>query len=326
MVLLGRTRRALAKIPTRGVHGLILKRLLMLIPILLIVTAGTFTLLHLAPGDMASTLAGPMATEEQIERIAEYYHLRDPIPVQYFSWLGNLVRGDFGRSITTHRPVLGEILSRLPATLILMVTAFLVSIAIAIPMGVIAALKRKTKVDYGTMGVALFGVSIPNFWQGLMAIWIFAILLGWFPISGAEKGVWSLVLPALTLGTALAGSTARLTRSAMLDVLRQDYIRTARAKGLSERTVVYTHALKNAFIPVTTVLFLRIPFLFSGSVIIERVFGWPGIGSLMIDSILTRPDPPMILGILLMFTFMTVIANMLCDVTYAYLDPRVRYR
>ncbi|MDI6819964.1 MAG: ABC transporter permease [Candidatus Hodarchaeaceae archaeon] len=305
-------------------YKFIAKRLLTIIPILLGVSLATF-LLMFGTGDPAARIAGPMAGPEQIESIRIAYGLDKPLYEQYFIWLSKVVRGDLGRSWKWGAPVSQLILERLPRTLELTIAAFMVSLAMGIPLGIIAALRRKTWVDYTGMGIALFGVSIPNFWQGLMAILIFGIWLGWFPIAG-YGGIEYLILPAITLGTSQAGSVARLTRSSMLDVLRQDYIRTARAKGLRERAVIYKHALRNAFIPVVTILFLRLPFLFGGTVVIEKVFSWPGMGRLMVDSILgTAPDFLTVLGVMLMFVVLAVVANLLCDITYAYLNPRIRY-
>ncbi|MCS7131492.1 MAG: ABC transporter permease [Hadesarchaea archaeon] len=305
-------------------YKFVVKRLLTIIPILLGVSIATF-LLMFATGDPAARIAGPMAGPEQIESIRKAYGLDKPLYEQYFLWLSKILRGDFGRSWKWGAPVSQLIWERLPRTLELTLAAFLVSLGMGIPLGIIAALRRKTWVDYTSMGIALFGVSIPNFWQGLMGILIFAIWLGWFPIGGYGS-IKHLILPALTLGTSQAGSVARLTRSSMLDVLRQDYIRTARAKGLQERMVIYKHALKNAFIPVVTILFLRLPFLFGGTVVIEKVFAWPGMGRLMVDSILgTQPDFLTVLAVMFMYVVLAVVANLLCDITYAYLNPKIRY-
>lgn len=325
-----------------GMYGFIIKRLLLLIPIMLVVSIAIFMLLPLT-GDPARAIAGPDASAEMIENARVAYGLDKPLYIQYLRWLTGypepdpsegankelipkgVLRGDLGRSWSQGAPVLALMLERLPRTLELMFAAFIVSLVMGLLLGAISALRRKTWVDYMGMGVALFGVSIPNFWQGLMAILIFSILLGWLP-AGGYGGITYLILPALVLGTAMAGSLARMTRSSMLDVLRQDYIRTARAKGLREKTVIYTHALKNAFIPVSTMLFLRLPYLFGGTVIIERVFAWPGMGSLLVEGMLgPTKDWLLIQGGVLMFIVLAVIANLFCDLTYAYLNPRIRY-
>jgi len=285
-----------------GMYGFIIKRLLQLIPIFFAVTIIVFMLLQLT-GDPARQVLLAQGQQdispEQLENVRHLYGFQRPVFIQYIRWLTGyppadpsqgedsrvmtkgVLRGDLGYSHKYKSPVLSLMFKAIPNTLMLMLAAFMVSLLMGLLLGVIAALRRKTWVDYTGMGVALFGVSIPNFWQGLMGILIFAIWLGWFPREG-YYGLAYLVLPALTLGTAQAGALARMTRSSMLDVLRQDYIRTARAKGLRERAVIYTHALKNALIPVVTLLFLRLPWLFGGTVVIEVVFKWPGMGTLLV--------------------------------------------
>lgn len=333
-----------------GMYGFIIKRLLLLIPIFFAVTIIVFMLLQLT-GDparqvlMAQGILEP--TPEQLDAVRHQYGYHRPVYIQYIRWLTGyppanpdenedprvmtkgLLRGDLGYSHKYGESVQNLMLKAIPNTLLLMVAAFIVSLLMGLVLGVIAALRRKTWADYTGMGIALFGVSIPNFWQGMMAILIFAILLGWFPTEG-YYGLWYLVLPALTLGTAQAGSLARMTRSSMLDILRQDYIRTARAKGLKERAVIYTHALKNALIPVVTLLFLRLPWLFSGTVVIEVVFKWPGMGTLLVKGGMgaaggTGKDWFIIQGGVFMFLVLAVLANLLCDIVYAYLNPKIRY-
>ena len=304
-------------------YRFVAKRLLILVPVLLIASLLVFSLLHIAPGDPAQLAAGPLAPPEEVERMRVTLGLNDPFHVQFGRWLGNVTRGDFGVSWRTGEPVFKMIVDRLPATLELMITAMLISLAIGIPLGIIAALRRRTWVDYTCTTVSLFGLSMPNFWQGLMGILVFSVWLGWLPISG-HGTIAHLILPAAVLGTSFAAMIARLTRSSMLEVLEQDYIRTARAKGLKERTVIYKHALKNALIPIVTMFTLRLPWLFSGTVVIETVFAWPGMGRLMINSVLMR-DFLVIQGILLIFIIMVVISNMLGDLLYAHLNPKVRY-
>jgi len=309
-----------------GMYKFVVRRLILILPLFLVASALLFSLLWLMPGDPAKVMAGPQAGPELVAQIRHDIKLDRPPHTVYFEWLGGVFHGDLGRSWTleTRRPVSAMILERLPRTIELGIAAFLFSIAIGIPLGIIAALKRKTKVDYTCMGIALFGVSIPNFWQALMAILILGIWLGWKPALGGGLGPEYLILPALTLGTAMSGTVSRLTRSTMLDVLSQDYIRAARAKGLRERTVIYTHALKNAFIPVATLLFMRLPWIFGGSIIIETIFQWPGIGWLMISAI-RASDFLVIQGVALMFVILVMIANLLADISYAYLNPRIRY-
>lgn len=309
-----------------GMYKFVARRLVLILPLFLVASALLFSLLWLMPGDPAKIMAGPQAGPELVAQIRHDIKLDRPPYMVYFEWLGGVFHGDLGRSWTLElrRPVSDMILERLPRTIELGIATFLISIAIGIPLGIIAALKRQTKVDYTCMGIALFGVSIPNFWQALMAILIIGIWLGWTPALGGGLGPEYLILPALTLGTAMSGTVSRLTRSTMLDVLSQDYIRAARAKGLRERTVIYTHALKNAFIPVATLLFMRLPWIFGGSIIIETIFGWPGIGWLMISAI-RASDFLVIQAVALMFVVLVMIANLLADISYAYLNPRIRY-
>jgi len=331
-------------------YGFIIRRLLLLIPIMLAVSIVVFMLLPLTGDPARQVLQAQGITDpsvEQLEAVRYQYGYHRPLYIQYIRWMTGyppadsdqgedarvmskgLLRGDLGYSHKFQTPVLDLMLEALPNTLILMVAAFMISLALGLLLGVISALRRKTWVDYTGMGAALFGVSIPNYWQGLMAILIFGIWLGWLPVEG-YNGISYLILPALTLGTAQAGSLARMTRSSMLDVLRQDYIRTARAKGLRERTVIYTHALKNAFIPVATLLFLRLPYLFGGTVVIETVFKWPGMGTLLVRGGMGAAggmgkDWFIVQGGVLMFLLMAVTANLLCDIAYAYLNPKIRY-
>lgn len=309
-----------------GMYKFVVRRLILILPLFLVASTLLFSLLWLMPGDPAQIMAGPQAGPEQVAKIRHDIKLDRPPYVVYFEWLGGVFHGDLGRSwqLETERGVSDMILERLPRTIELGIAAFLFSIAIGIPLGIIAALKRKTKVDYTAMGIALFGVSIPNFWQALIAILIIGIWFGWRPALGGGLGPEFLILPAVTLGTAMSGTVSRLTRSTMLDVLSQDYINAARAKGLRERTIVYTHALKNSFIPVATLLFMRLPWIFGGSIIIETIFQWPGIGWLMISAIRAE-DFLVIQGVALMFVVLVMAANLLADISYAYLNPRIRY-
>lgn len=295
-----------------------------MIPVLIGATIVVFLMLHLAPGDPVHLIVGPGVSPEIYDQIYHNLGLDQPKIVQYFRFLGNVVRGDLGTSILQRRPVLEIIWQRLPVTLELSIAALIISFVIAIPAGVIAAVKRNTLTDYTCMTGALIGMSMPTFWFGLLLLYFFAYKGGYFPVSG--YGTWQhLVLPAFTMGLTDAAVTARMTRSSMLEVIRQDYIRTARSKGLSERVIIYQHALKNALIPIITLLGLRIGWILGGSVILEKVFTRPGLGSLMVDAIFAR-DYPLVQGSLLILTFFIILGNILADVLYAVVDPRIKYR
>ena len=301
----------------------IIRRLIFTIPIVFGVTIVVFSILHLAPGCPTTIMLGDHASPEAIEELRNRFGLDDPIPVQYFRWLSGIVRGDFGRSIHTRQLVLEMIWQRVPATVELTLAAMILSILIAIPVGIISATKQYSIFDHGSMVGALLGVSMPVFWQGLMMILIFGFFLGWVPISG--RGTIShLLLPAITLGTSQAALIARLTRSSMLEVIRQDYITTARSKGLVERIVIIKHALKNALIPVVTIVALQLPVLFGGAVITETVFAWPGMGRLMVASIFTR-DFPVVQAAVLIIAMFVILSNLLADILYIVLDPRIKY-
>lgn len=334
-----------------GMYGFIIRRLLLIIPIMFVVTIFVFMLLPLT-GDPARQVLRAQGvndpTLEQIEVTSHRFGFHRPLYIQYIRWLtgwppadptqgedasvmtNGLLRGDLGYSYTKGEPVLGAILERLPNTLTLTIAAFTMSLAIGLLIGIISALRRKTWVDYLCMGTTIFGVSIPFFWLGLMMLLIFQVWLGWYPYT--PYGLW-VIFPAFALATHQSASLARMTRSSMLDVLRQDYIRTARAKGLREKTVIYTHALRNAFIPVATLLFLRLPFLFGGTVIMEVIFRWPGMGQLLVSAMGGgafgasggAKDWFLVQGGVLMFLILAVVANLLCDITYAYLNPKIRY-
>ncbi|MCL0094318.1 ABC transporter permease [Dehalococcoidales bacterium] len=305
----------------------IIRRIGLMIFILLGVSVITFSMIHLVPGDPAEIIAmeryGEEITAETIDRVRTELGLDQPVYIQYFNWLTNVLQGDLGYSFRTDRPVLDEILTRLPATIQLALAGMLVALLIAIPVGVISATRQYSAVDNLSMFGALLGVSIPNFWLGLLLIMFFSVHLGWLPVFG-RGGIEHLILPALTLGTGMAAITTRLIRSSMLEVLGQDYIRTARAKGLKEKVVIYKHALKNAMIPVVTIVGLQFAFLLEGAVIVEVIFAWPGIGRLLVDSIFAR-DFMLIQGCILFIAAMFVLVNLLVDLSYAYLDPKIRY-
>ncbi|MDW7671660.1 MAG: ABC transporter permease [Bacillota bacterium] len=302
----------------------IIKKLILTIPILIGASIIVFMLIHIAPGDPVHLIVGPNVTPEVYANIVERLGLNEPLPTQYFKFLSNVVRGDLGMSILQRRPVADIIRERLPITLELGIASLLVSFLIAVPAGVIAAVRRKTAADYVSMTAALVGMSMPTFWFGLLLLYFFAYRWRLFPISG--YGTWRhLVLPAFTMGLTDAAVTARMVRSSMLEVIRQDYVRTARSKGLSERVVINQHALKNALIPIITLLGLRVGWILGGSVILELVFSRPGLGRLMIDAILSR-DYPIVQGSMLVLTLCIILANIAADVLYAVVDPRIKYR
>ncbi|ODU56857.1 MAG: peptide ABC transporter permease [Clostridium sp. SCN 57-10] len=300
----------------------IAKRLIALIPVLIGVTLIVFLILSLAPGDPAGVILGEQATPEQLAELREKMGLNDPVLVQYGRYMINLFQGDMGTSYKTKNQVSSEIFSRLPNTAKLAGAATLVSILFALPLGVIAAVKQNTWIDGVSMFIALLGVSMPVFWLALLMILLFSLKLGWFPTSGSDR--WnSIVLPAVALGFLHMASIARTTRSSMLETIRQDYIRTVRAKGVPENKVITRHALKNALIPTITVIGLQIGAMMGGSVLTETVFAWPGIGRLMIQSIQGR-DIPMVLGCVIMFSMMFAIVNLIVDLLYGFVDPRIK--
>jgi len=301
----------------------ILKRILWLFPILLGVTFVVFTILYLSPGDAASLILGEQATPESLEALRNQMGLNDPFLVQFFRYAGNVfLRFDLGRSFVNNRVVLNEILQRLPNTILLAGLSITFAALAGIPLGVIAAKKPNTAVDNGVMALALFGVSMPTFWQSLILIIIFSLTLGWFPSGGfSNPNQW--VLPVIALSTASIGNIARITRSSMIDVLDQDYIRTARSKGLSKKKVVNSHALRNALIPVVTVIGLQFGSLMGGAVLTESVFSINGLGVLMVNSIRTR-DIMVVQGSVLFVAFMFSIVNLIVDILYSYIDPRIR--
>ncbi|AFV75572.1 ABC-type dipeptide/oligopeptide/nickel transport system, permease component [Thermus oshimai JL-2] len=301
----------------------ILRRLLIALPTLFGVVVLVFLMVRLAPGDPAVLLAGEFATPETLEAIRARYGLDRSLPEQFLIYLGALLRGDLGESARSRRPVLEELATYFPNTLELAAAAILVALLLGVPLGVLAALRPGSGLDLGVMVLALLGVSMPVFWFGLLAILIFSVGLGWFPVAG--KGTLAhLVLPAVTLGVNATALLARMTRGTLLEVLSQDYIRTARAKGLAERVVIFKHALRNALIPVVTVAGLEFGSLLSGAVITETIFAWPGLGQLLVGSILAR-DYPVVQGAVLLVAVSFVLVNLLVDLLYAWIDPRVRY-
>lgn len=301
----------------------IIRRLLYTIPVMLVVSLIVFGILHIAPGDPATMLAGEDARPEDVAAVREKYGLDQPLYVQYGVWLNNVLLGDLGRSIVTRRPVLSEVLARLPSTVELAFAALFLAVAAGMIVGVISATRQYSLLDHATMILALLGISAPVFWLGLVLIFFFAVELRWFPTGGSGT-IQQLVLPAVTLGAASTAIIARMTRSSMLEVIRQDYIRTARSKGLWEQTVMLRHALKNALIPVVTVIGLQFGYLLAGAVITETVFSRPGLGRLLVASITSR-DFPVVQGTLMLLSVSFVLINLLVDILYGYLDPRIRY-
>lgn len=302
------------------------KRLVLAVPVLLGVSIAVFLMMHLIPGDPAlAMLRGqPTVTPKDIDRVRHQMGLDDPIPVQYLKYIGRVMQGDFGESVKAHRPVLTMIQEQAWPTIQLAVTAMIIAVAIGITLGTISALRQNTWVDTLSMLLALFGVSMPSFWFGLILIYVFSVRLEWLPITG--QGGWQrLILPAVALGMDFSAVTARLVRASLLEVLRQDYILAARAKGLRGRTVVTRHALRNALISVVTIIGLQFGFLLSGAVVVETVFARQGIGRLAITAILAK-DFPLVQGIVLVSAVVYVAINLLVDLSYSFLDPRIHYR
>jgi peptide/nickel transport system permease protein len=299
----------------------IIRRLLQMIPVLLGVVLVVFLIMQLVPGDPAVLLAGESASEEQVQEIRRQLGLDKPIMVQYFTYVGDIVTGDLGTSIRSNRPVLDEILVRLPVTIELAFWSILVTIFLGLLAGIISATKQYSFSDISLMIVALLGVSLPSFWLGLMLILFFSVKIQIFPVAGWGTFM-HIILPAITLGTGGAAIVARMTRSSMLEVIRQDYIRTAKAKGVKEQVIVYKHALKNAMIPVITVVGLQFGALLGGTVLTETVFAINGLGRLIIDAIRMR-DLPVVQGSILFVSVIFVVVNMFVDISYRLLNKRV---
>jgi peptide/nickel transport system permease protein len=310
------------------------RRLLHLGPVLLGVSVIVFLVLHLAPGDPAEVMLGANANKEDLDRLRVQLGLDQPLYVQYLTWIGHVARGDLGRSIWMKRPVLGEVLERFKATLVLTGTALFLSTLGGITLGIVSATQPNSLLDRCSAVASLFGASMPVFWLGIVLMVIFSLWLGWLPASGmyAPYGGGSLrdllahlVLPAVTLAAASITIIARLTRATMLETLGQDYVRTARAKGLGERMVVWRHALKNALIPIVTVVGVQAGYLLGGAVLTETVFAWPGVGTLVVQGILAR-DVPLVQGGVLVIALSFVLVNLAVDTLYAWLDPRIKFQ
>jgi len=294
-----------------------------MIPVILGISLIIFTVVRVIPGDPAYILAGPHATQEQMDQIRAQLGLDKHPVTQYFIFLKHLFQGDLGTSTRTGLPVIREIMTRFPNTLVLALASILLATVFGVTIGIIAGVKQNSKFDYLSMLVALLGLSMPVFWLGLMLMLLFSIQLGWFPAVGADS-LKHIVLPAITLGANSTAIIARMTRSSMLEVIRLDYIRTARAKGLAEKVVISRHALKNALIPVVTVIGLQTGTLLGGAVLTEIVFAWPGIGRLLVEAILSR-DYPVVQGVVLLIATVFIFVNLIVDILYSYLDPRIRY-
>lgn len=309
---------------------LILRRFLIAIPTLFLVSLFVFALQRALPGDPFLVIAGEERDPEVIARLREIYRMDDPIVVQFFAWLGQVIQGDFGRSLRTGEPVLNLILQKLPVTLQLATASILVAVAIGIPIGILAARHKGTIVDYSASAAALSGLSIPNFWFGIMLILVVSVHLRWLPASGYEsifvhpwEAIQRLIMPAFVLGNGLAAFLMRHTRSAMLEVLRSDYVRTARAKGLDEDTVVHRHALRNALVPIITLTTLLFGELLAGAVLTEQVFTIPGFGKLIVDAVFNR-DYGVVQGVVLCTAIGFILMNLLADVLYIVVNPRLR--
>ena len=300
----------------------VLKRLLMLIPVIIGVSFLVFFIMSLSPGDPARTILGETAPIEAVEALREELGLNDPVLKRYVDYMGGLLHGDMGTSYKSNRPVFDEIMVRFPATLKLSLWGMLFAVVLSIPIGIISATKQYSLVDGVSMVGALLGVATPNFWLGLILIIVFSLNLKWFP-SGGMDGWKTYIMPVITLGTGCMASITRTTRSSMLEVIRQDYIRTARAKGVKQRVVITRHALRNALIPVITVIGLQFGYLLGGAVLTETVFSWPGVGTYLVNSIKAK-DTPSVMGCVIVFSIAFSIVNLLVDLLYAFVDPRIK--
>ncbi len=308
----------------------ILRRLLSAIPTLILVSLFVFTLQKLLPGDPVQAMAGEERDPAVMEYLREKYRLNDPLPLQYVHWVGNVLQGDFGTSLRTEQPVTVLLASKLPVTIELAVLALIIALVIGIPTGVISAVRKGTSVDYAANVFALSGISIPHFWLGILLIMIFAVKLQWLPASGfvplgedVGQNLKTLILPAFVLGAGLSGVLMRHTRSAMLEVLRADYVRTARAKGLFQRAVILKHALRNALMPIVTLTTLLFGELLGGAVLTEQVFSIPGFGKMIVDAVFNR-DYAVVQGVVLCVAIGFLLLNLLADVLYRLINPRLR--
>jgi peptide/nickel transport system permease protein len=309
----------------------VIRRVLATIPVMAVVALFVFSLLYIAPGDPAAVIAGDQATPADVERIRQSLGLDRPFLIRFGEWCWQILHGDLGTSIFTNLPVANLIAQRIEPTLSLMAVTLVFAVCIAVPMGVVAAWKAGTWIDRAIMAFAVLGFSVPVFVVGYLLAYIFALQLDWLPVQGytpLSNGLWpwleNLILPAVALGSVYVALIARITRAAMLEVLQQDYIRTARAKGMGQTDLLFVHALKNAAVPIVTVIGIGIALLIGGAVVTETVFAIPGVGRLTVDAILRR-DYPVIQGIVLLFSFVYVLVNLVIDLLYTVLDPRIRY-
>ncbi len=309
----------------------LIRRLLAMLPVFILMTIIVFVLIRMVPGDPIDVMYGSEGMDAA--RRAALTHelgLDQPVLVQYVKWLGRALTGDLGRSYRAHMPVMQLILQRLPATIFLSLAALLFSVVIAFPLGILSAVRRNTWADMGAMGFAVLGISLPQFWSGILLVLIFSVGLGWLPSIGYvsptqdfSEFILHLILPAITLGWGLAGATTRLARNSLLDELDTEYVRTARSKGLHERAILWVHALRNALIPTITMVGLQLAFLIGGAVVVEVVFALPGIGMLIVDSIFSR-DYPVVQGVIMTIAVLVVVVNLAIDVLYTMIDPRIR--
>ncbi len=309
----------------------IIRRVLATIPVMAVVALFVFSLLYIAPGDPAAVIAGDQATPADVERIRQSLGLDRPFLVRFGEWVWNILNGDMGVSIFTNLPVTTMIKQRIEPTLSLMVLTLILAVSIAVPMGVVAAWKHGTWIDRCVMGFAVLGFSVPVFVVGYVLAYVFALELDWLPVQGYtafKEGLFpwleNLILPSIALGGVYIALIARITRATMLEVLQQDYVRTARAKGVGQRSILFLHALKNAAVPIVTVIGIGMALLIGGAVVTESVFAIPGLGRLTVDAILRR-DYPVIQGVVLLFSFVYVLVNLLIDLLYTLFDPRIRY-
>src|SRR5438477_3444208 len=312
--------------------GLVLRRLGATVPVLLLVTAGVFALLHLTPGDPIDVMMAESVDATVKATLRAELGLDRPIAVQYVTWMGRVLRGDLGRSIRNGEPVIENVGRRIRPSLELALLAMLIALLVAFPLGMLSAARRNTPVDGAGTMFALFGICMPNFLIALLLIFLFGVTLRWLPVSGYTdpledpvNGLRSLTLPAITLGLALSAVITRTLRSSLLEALAEDYVRTARAKGLSERSILRRHALRNGLIPVVTVLGLQLGGLIGGAVITEYVFALPGVGRLVVDAVFAR-DYPLVQGVVLLIALGFILSNLLVDLLYGWIDPRIRYR
>lgn len=311
--------------------SVVLRRILSTLPVMGVVALFVFSLLYIAPGDPAAVIAGDQASPEDVEKIRQGLGLDRPYLIRFFEWVGQILSGDLGTSIFTNLPVTTMIAQRVEPTVSLMLVTLVIAVGVAVPMGVIAAWKADTWVDRSAMAFAVLGFSTPVFVVGYLIAYFFALKLGWFPVQGYQPiargvGPWlhSLILPSVTLALVYIALIARITRAAMLEVLGQDYIRTAKAKGVGQRRILFVHGLKNAAVPIVTVIGIGVALLIGGAVVTESVFAIPGLGRLVVDAILRR-DYPVIQGVVLLFSFVYVLVNLAVDLVYVLVDPRIRY-